>query len=80
MRIGRGGHDNDIDIGVLDQILGAAVGFDTRMILGSVMIGFGMSLDDGGEGEIGDLEDERDVESVGTGAVADYADFEGHVK
>lgn len=77
MRIRRRRNNHHTNPRILHHLLGRPVGLDTRVVLFSIVVGLGGTLDDGVELELGDFADEGDVEGFGAEAVAYDADVEG---
>lgn len=63
--VGRGGDDNDIDVGVGDEVVGGSVVLEVGVVGGGGVVGLGGALDDGVQLEAGGCGDEGDVEDFG---------------
>lgn len=60
--VGGCGYGDDVDGGVGEHCFGGGVDLCVGVVFGGIVGGNGCSLDDGVEGEVGDGEDEGDVE------------------
>lgn len=74
VRVRRRRDHNNIDALILDHVLGAAVGLDARVVLFGIILGLGVTLDNGVQLELGNGLDEGDLEDLGAEAVAYDAD------
>lgn len=63
-------HNNDIDLLILQHLLAGAPRLDAGEVLGSVIVGSRVPLDDAVEVQCRNGHDERDVEDLGREAVA----------
>lgn len=63
--VGRGGDDNDIDVGVGDEVVGGSVVLEVGVVGGGGVVGLWGALNDGVQLKAGGCGDEGDVEDFG---------------
>ena len=67
---------NEMDVGILHQLVDGLVDRRIRMVFGSIILSRRSPLDDGCQAEFRAGIDERDVEYLRTEAVSDHADID----